>query len=862
MVNTERDILPSQVKPYHYDLHLTPDLQKHVFSGRVWIHFDVHEATNSVSVNAHELKILKAGFMSEKGGEMRKAKETKYDRKKQVLETVFEEKIEKGAKGVLYFEFEGILNDKMAGFYRSAYTDENGAKKFMAVTQFEATDARRAFPCFDEPALKATFSITMQVEKEITALSNMNVVEMKDVGEGKVDVVFAKTPVMSTYLVAFAAGEFDFTETETKEGVKVRVYTLKGQKELGRFALDVGAKTLSYFTEYFDMPYPLPKLDMIAIPDFAAGAMENWGLVTFRSIYLLFDEEKSSLRAKQNVAYVVGHELAHQWFGNLVTMDWWQDLWLNEGFATWVGWLAVDFIFPEWEIWLGFINDEQQRGLALDSLRSSHPIEVPVKNPDEISQIFDAISYSKGASVIRQLVAYLGEEVFKKGIRSYLKKHKFGNAATRDLWKSLEETSGEPVEEMMKFWTRQIGFPLISVREGNKANEILIEQHRYLSTGDVKPVEDKDLWFVPLGISSMPKTTQNSNLLTTKSSIIEISENIENLKFLKLNVNQSGFYRVKYSDSLLEKIKNNFSELSKFDKIGFLADSFALAVSGNISTTKPLSLLNLFSIQDGFIIWSEIAQRIQSVKDLLWQEPESVKSKCNQFIQNLFGSIYDKLGFEFNKSDDDLTILLRNLAISMAGKAGHPEIVEKSKIGFNKFINGDESALHPSIIGSVFSIVVKFGSVVEYEQVLKIYKETQIQDRKLAALSALGSPKTEDLLQKTLQFALSDEIRSQDVVYPIGSVAGNPYGRLLAFKFLQDNWDALYKRYYGGSAALLGRIVQACVQDLASDDFIRATEMFFKDKDISSISRFLQQAIEKAKVSAAWLKRDAKAIES
>jgi aminopeptidase 2 len=287
----------------------------------------------------------------------------------------------------------------------------------------------------------------------------MNVVKQGDDAcrPGRTLVSFAKSPIMSTYLVAWVVGELEYIEDKTKEGVVVRVYTLPGESSQGKFALRVGKETLSFFTEYFDIPYPLPKMDMVAIPDFGAGAMENWGLVTYRNMYLLFDDNGSSTKTKQNVAYVVGHELAHQWFGNLVTMEWWSDLWLNEGFATWVGWLAVDHLFPEWNVWVHFIMDDQQRGLSLDGLRSSHPIQVPVRNPSEISQIFDAISYSKGASVIRMLVNYLGEDTFKKGIQEYLKLHKYGNASTADLWTSLADASGKPVHDMMSSWTEHVG---------------------------------------------------------------------------------------------------------------------------------------------------------------------------------------------------------------------------------------------------------------------------------------------------------------------------------------------------------------------------------------------------------------------
>lgn len=386
------------------------------------------------------------------------------DNKKEHVTFKFTGDIAEGTSAKLRISFKGEINSKLAGFYRAVYEDPSGNKKVMAVTQFEATDARRAFPCWDEPDKKAKFTISLQVRNHLTALSNMNenVNVVKHISlsheEGWKIVSFATSVTMSTYLVAFVVGEIEFIEAFTKNGnIPVRVYAPIGFIHQGHFALDVGVKTLDFFTEYFGESYPLPKMDMIAIPDFASGAMENWGLVTYRMTLLLFDDQSSTLKTKQQVAYVVGHELAHQWFGNLVTMQWWSDLWLNEGFATWAGWLAADHIFPKWEIWTEFVVDDLQSGLALDSLRSSHPIEVPVRDPSEISQIFDSISYSKGASVIRMLEAYLGPKVFQKGLQNYIQKHLYSNARTDDLWAALDATSGKDVTQMMALWTRKIG---------------------------------------------------------------------------------------------------------------------------------------------------------------------------------------------------------------------------------------------------------------------------------------------------------------------------------------------------------------------------------------------------------------------
>ncbi|NWV24852.1 PSA aminopeptidase, partial [Origma solitaria] len=423
----------------------------------------VKNATNQIVMNCADIDIITASYAPE-GDEEVHATGFNYQNEDEKVTLSFPSTLQKGT-GTLKIDFVGELNDKMKGFYRSKYCTPSGDTRYAAVTQFEATDARRAFPCWDEPAIKATFDISLVVPKDRVALSNMNVVERRPYpdDESLVEVKFARTPVMSTYLVAFVVGEYDFVEARSQDGVLVRVYTPVGKAEQGKFALEVAAKTLPFYKDYFNVPYPLPKIDLIAIADFAAGAMENWGLVTYRETALLIDPKNSCSSSRQWVALVVGHELAHQWFGNLVTMEWWTHLWLNEGFASWIEYLCVDHCFPEYDIWTQFVSADYTRAQELDALDNSHPIEVSVGHPSEVDEIFDAISYSKGASVIRMLHDYIGDEDFRKGMNLYLTKFQQRNAATEDLWESLEKASGKPIAAVMNTWTKQMGFPLIYV---------------------------------------------------------------------------------------------------------------------------------------------------------------------------------------------------------------------------------------------------------------------------------------------------------------------------------------------------------------------------------------------------------------
>ncbi|XP_020615245.1 puromycin-sensitive aminopeptidase-like protein [Orbicella faveolata] len=515
--------LLTSVLPKNYKLTLKPNLTEFTFTGEEVIDVEVRQAADKVTMNCLDIVIKSANFSSD--GSVVNSSAISYDKEEETVTISFPSPLPLG-NGQLCMDFTGELNDKMKGFYRSKYTGTDGKEKYCAVTQFEPTDARRAFPCWDEPALKATFDVTLVVPKDRVALSNMNVVEEKDVASDASlkTVKYAQSPVMSTYLVAFVVGEFDFVEGKDADGVLIRVYTPKGKAIQGQFALEVAQKTLPFYKEYFNISYPLPKMDLIAIPDFAAGAMENWGLVTYRETALLVDPENSSSAAKQWVGLVVGHELAHQWFGNLITMEWWTHLWLNEGFASWIEYLCVDHCFPEWDIWTQFVTTDFSRAMQLDALTNSHPIEVPVGHPGEIDEIFDAISYSKGASVIRMLHDYVGEKAFKEGLCYHLDKFKYSNATTEDLWASLSHASSKPVAAVMETWTKQMGFPVLSVTAEQKGDsrEVTITQNKFFADG---VSQGSYHWQVPVSISSSanPLESVASTLLDQTSCTVTVS---------------------------------------------------------------------------------------------------------------------------------------------------------------------------------------------------------------------------------------------------------------------------------------------------------------------------------------------------
>ena len=577
-------------------------------------------------MNSLEIDIHSSSITTE-GREVTSSPKVKYDEDSQITTLSFDKVIPAGSKAQLTQTFTGYLNDKMAGFSRSSYIDKDGSTKYIATTQMEPTDARRAFPCFDEPALKAKYTITLIADEDHTCLSNMDQASEKSVkstitGGTRKAVTFNKTPLMSTYLLAFIIGKLNVIETNNFR-VPVRVFaTPASDIEHGRFSLELAAKTLDFYEQTFDIKFPLPKMDMAAIPDFSAGAMENWGLVTYRVVDLLFDEKTSGAATKQRVAEVVQHELAHQWFGNLVTMDFWDGLWLNEGFATWMSWYSCNKFYPEWKVWQGYVTDTLQGALSLDSLRSSHPIEVPVKRADEISQIFDAISYSKGSCVLRMTSKYLGEDTFMEGIRRYLRKHAYGNTQTQDLWAALSDASGKPVEKVMDIWTKNIGYPVVSVTENEESNSINVKQNRFLRTGDVKPEEDKTLFPVFLGLRTKDGVNEDLTLSQREQTF-----NVPSLDFFKLNADHSGIYRTSYTPQRLAKLGQAAKEglMTVEDRAGMIADAGALAASGYQKTSGVLSLLKSFDDEAEFIVWEEILSRISSIRSAWIFEDENVR---------------------------------------------------------------------------------------------------------------------------------------------------------------------------------------------------------------------------------------------
>ncbi|MBI3895220.1 MAG: M1 family metallopeptidase [Acidobacteria bacterium] len=844
--------LPLDVEPLHYDLLLRPDLTNFTFSGTGTILVRVKKPVSTLTLHCLDLKLKKAAIRSPRGGGLLEAKTITFDKKMETATLDFRRKLKPG-EAELYMEWAGELNDKMHGFYRTSYY-VGGQKHWGAATQFEATDARRAFPCWDEPARKATFSAALTVPEHLFVLSNMPIQQEAKAGPGLKTVRFENSPRMSTYLLAFVIAELDYLEAKDRYEVPIRVWTSPGKKEQGRFALEQACHTLAYFAQWFGIPYAFPKLDMVALPDFAAGAMENWGLVTYRETALLIDPQNSSEAARQRVAEVVDHELAHQWFGNYTTMQWWTDLWLNEGFASYMGPKATDHHFPAWNTWTQYIADDYLAALHEDSLKNSHPIEVPVKNPNEIREVFDAISYSKGSVVNRMVEHYLGEKDFQKGLNRYLSHYAYGNATTSDLWKALEEASGKPVRTMMARYTRQPGYPVLLVREKKAANgklTLALEQKRFLVDGGHDP--KSQLWQIPVGVLTARTAQPAFEYMRGQRHKLNVS--VSDGDWVKLNPGQSGFYRAAYSADLWRRLAEavNTGALPTVDRLGMLDDAFALARAGFMKTSAALRLLEAYRAETDFSVWTAIAGILASLDNLLARE--RFRRKLQQRARQFFESTAKQKGWEKQATDGHLDVMLRALALRNLGGYGDQPTIEEAKNRFEQFCKN--GILDPDLRQTAYALVAENGGEPEWHALLQIYRSTDLNEEKVRVLRGAGSFRQKELLRTLLQFSLSDQVRPQDTPIVLASAATHPLGRTLAWKFLQKNWKTFVDRYHGGGIGLLSRTI-GITGGFTDRQSLEDVQDFFRTHRVPGTERAVKKSLEYIRSNIRWLERDRK----
>ena len=822
------------INPINYELTFEPDLKKFTFLGTETITVSCKKATNLISMDCAEIKIKSCTVKSDS----KIIKSTsKTDEKKERLSIRLGEKIK--GKATIHLEFQGILNDRLLGFYRSQYK-QGGKTKYLATTQFEAADARRAFPCWDEPEAKATFEISILADNKFTAISNMPISSKKKI-KTKILYKFRKTPVVSTYLIYLGVGEFEYL-TGKSGRVQIRVVTTKGNKSKGKYSLELGKKLLTSYEKYFGIKYPLPKLDLIAIPDFAAGAMENWGAITFRETILLYDPKTSSTKTKQFIAEVISHEIAHQWFGNLVTMKWWNDLWLNESFATFMATKFVDKFYPEWNLWDQFIEDAMNNAMGLDALKTTHPIDVKVNSPAEIREIFDAISYDKGGCVLRMLENYVGETNFRAGLKKYLSSFKYGNAAGQDLWDAIGKASGMPVSKMVNTWLKQPGFPQIDISQKN--TNLIIKQDRFLMEPTKK--SQRGLWHIPITYG-LGKETQ-TKLLTKKSLSVKTPKG----PGFVANIGRTGFYRVKYDDGILLDLKMlvDKKQIPHVDRWAIQNDLFALCVAGKEDVQNYLDFSDAYFEEDSYLPQTNVANNLNFLAFMTFFEDFS--EEIRGYAINYFRKILLNLGWEPQKTDEHTDAFQRGFAIFVLGKLGDDNVLEHAQLKFKEFLK-NPSKLHPDIREPVFSLAAWTGNAKTHAQLITLYKKAKTTEEKLRFLTALCNFRDEKLLLKTLQFSQTSEVRSQNMQLPIMKIASNPYGKKILWPWLKKNWGKLSKKVGYGNP-LFNRIVASIVL-FADDSMEQDIKSFFKKNPTPGTERTQAQTIEKIRIHSKFLRQ-------
>ncbi len=814
--------LPKSVTPNYYSITIEPDLDNEKFNGSEIISVTIKEKTNSIKLNSIGLVINKAEII-DVGLESKNIVE---DKEHETISINFDQDIEPGEYRLKMIFF-GDLDNSLRGFYLSRYKDDNGVDHKIGTTQFESTDARRAFPCFDEPEFKSIFSITLKVPKGLFTVSNTGIKSIVNTDSHDI-YEFEDSIKMSTYLVAFVIGPFEATDEVMVDGIPLRIVHAIGKSHLTDFAIETGKFALKYFSNYFGRPYPGDKLDMIAIPDFASGAMENLGCITYREALLLVNKDEATEGELTRIADVVMHEIAHMWFGDLVTMKWWNGIWLNEAFATFMATKAVDKFNPEWERWVEF-GIEKSAAFDVDSLKSTRPIEYDVVSPDDATAMFDLLTYEKGGAVLRMLEQYVGEEPFRDGIRSYLNKHEFSNTETEDLWESIEEFSSIPVRETMNSWILQPGFPRISIKNENNSLNITQSTFRYDNSND------ETIWKVPINIKYELDGKVNSKkiLLEEESGEIKIDSEIN---LISGNSNANGFYRSEYEIS--KDFLNNIKFLNKSEKFSLIDDLWASSVSCRIPIDKFLNNSLYFNQDTDPELQSLILSTISSLKRHTHEELESKYiSIIENYALNLLGKIdEDSKNEESLKIKELRAIIYKTLSITCENKKYINKLNE-----IYKQHNSNKGSIDPNIIASAIASVAYYGSEKTYKDYFLKYTDGETPQEKMRFLYSLAEFRDPKLLEKTLDASLSDNIKNQDAPYLIAYALRNYRHSEKTWNFIENNWADIIKKFPDNAVP---RIFGG-IKIISNEKLADRINLFFKNNPIPQGQKTIDQNLEK-----------------
>ena len=842
MAETETYRLPRTVQPRHYALELRPDLSRNEFEGSVRVTLEVLETTRALVLNAADLVIFDAELELPEG--RRLPGSVSYNQHEQQATVAFAEEVPAGSGYVLRLDYLGRLNDQLHGFYRSTYRDENAVERVIASTQFEPADARRAFPCWDEPEFKATFTISLVVGEGETALSNEGVAAEEDLGDGRRRITFEETMIMSTYLVAVVVGPFEFSETRLVGGTPVRVAAVVGRSHLTGFALESAASALRFLATYFDIPYPGRKLDHIAIPDFAWGAMENLGCVTYRESALLADPAVASQVELQRIATVIAHETAHMWFGDLVTMKWWNGIWLNEAFATFMELTTTNADHPEWHVWTAF-GVAKAAALSTDGLRATRPVEYRVGRPEEAEAMFDVLTYQKGGAVLRMLEQYIGPETFRKGISHYLETHSYGNTETTDLWDALETVSGEPVTTIMDSWIYQRGYPVIVVERGADPATIELRQRRFLYDG----AGSGERWSVPINLRAWGggRVQHQKLLLDTETASFSFEGPVD---WVVVNDGAWGFYRVRYSSDLGRSLRQaDLKEvLSPAERLSLVGDTWAAVVAGLTDLDEWVSVAEALVGDTDPDVWSAIGSVLELL-DLVAGDED--REPLRALVQRVASQSWSELGWTARPGEARRAATARARVLAILGLTGEdPEIRPEAHERFDRFL-GDRSALQADLVSSAARIAVSAGGEDGWETVLDKYKTAATPQERIRYLFALAESADPSILTRTLDLALSPDVRVQDAPFLIADVMSRRDGTQLAWDWIEARWDDIRSRIPG---SLMARLLEG-IASVVEADLAARVHSFCAAHDMAIAGPRLDQLLERMDINVALARR-------
>uniref|UniRef100_A0A674D6F5 Leucyl/cystinyl aminopeptidase n=1 Tax=Salmo trutta TaxID=8032 RepID=A0A674D6F5_SALTR len=843
--------LPASVRPVNYDLSLTPNLTSMTFTGRTVINMTILHDTKHIVLHSSELIITKATFQSVE------VKVLEYKPWQQIAVS-FPEDLKVGQVCVLTLDYAASLSHTYDGFYNSSYNDKTGAKRVLAATQFEPQAARKAFPCFDEPAFKATFLVRITREPGYITLSNMPQAKTTTLPSGLLEDEFEQTAVnMSTYLVAFIVANFT-SITRNVSNTLVSVYSVPEKKEHTHYALDTASKLLHFYNTFFKINYPLRKLDLVAIPDFLAGAMENWGLITFRETSLLVGNQSSPLD-KQLIANVVAHELAHQWFGNLVTMRWWNDLWLNEGFATYCQYMSLMTEFPQLDLGNVFLG-VRFKAMAKDSLNSSHPVSVSsqVTTPEQVSEMFDSVTYEKGASLLLMLNTTLPDGQFREGLMKYLDNYRGSNTVTEDLWNSLTQVAvQESVSDMMRTWTLQKGFPLVTV--SRKGGHVTLTQEHFLLSAD-NTTHTSSLWHIPVtyvndSCSSAPSCRQIFTL-RNKTATLNVSDSV---KWLKLNYMNTGFYIVHYGDegwtTLIDALKTDINTLTAHDRASLIHNIFSLSRLGRVSFRQVLNLLDYATNETETAPLTEALSQLSSVYRLLDKRQEqTLVARMKAYIWGHFGQLMDSQ--DWGEEESVSRQELRSALLEMACSLGRQNCTDQATALYDQWTNSNQTKQIPGDLQRVvFSVAAQ--SDLGWLSLMEAYSSTTYDSEKRKILQALASTQDPQSIVWILSTGLEGGIiQTQELPLVISTMSDGFAGHLFVWDFVKENWDKIIEKFPVGSYPIQS-IIKSTTSQFSTQTHLEEVQGFFSSlKERGSQMRSVQEALETIRLNQLWMDRN------